>query len=552
MKPDDFGPDSGSASVFLMGYAPAILAWSALVLVLAVGLPLFLRMPLGSDALVYDLCARRLLRGGVLYRDVFENNLPGIIWMQAAARAALGWTPEALRVADFGLVAIAIGLLLRWVPAGGVGAPARGGTAAAVAAFYLFAPEIVHAQRDVWMLLPAVVALVLRNRQMQVLAAGNRTAPVLAWAALEGFVWGVAFWVKPFVTVPALAAWLASAWAAPSGRRMLPVDAAGTLAGGLAAGVLGLNWLAATGAWRSFLDCVFGWNKDYATTTFGGMPRAGWLLLEAVKYLPWSVLSAPAVFTAVAAVGRATAGPAAASRALLGAFYLGWLAQATIIQRPHDYVLAPTFILSIVLVAGSLQSEIRPALRRVVLASFILVVLLVYPGLRPGRVLLWARCWRENGSPELMDRLALNARWLGTADWQDLAHVAGFLRDCRAADGDLICLGGCTHALYLNLDLEPSTRFVQARATARYHPAHAEQVRAELQASRGKHVVSDLADFGRLTYEQAVEIAPGDPLALPPSFPPDLLGIYPWREPLVFRAGRYVVHRARGPVTPFW
>src|SRR4051794_6398437 len=85
---------------------PALLAWAALVLVLAVGLPLFLCMPLWFDVLHYDLCARTLLRGGALYRDAFDNNLPGIIWAQAAVRAALGWRTEAMRLADFAFVAL--------------------------------------------------------------------------------------------------------------------------------------------------------------------------------------------------------------------------------------------------------------------------------------------------------------------------------------------------------------------------------------------------------------------------------------------------------------
>src|SRR5438094_434799 len=121
---------------------PALIAWAALLLVLAVGLPLFLCMPLWFDVIHYDLCARKLLRGGVLYRDVFDNNLPGVIWMQAAVRAALGWRPEMLRLADFSFMALVVLLLLRWVPAGGRGAPARVGTAAALAAFYLFTPEM--------------------------------------------------------------------------------------------------------------------------------------------------------------------------------------------------------------------------------------------------------------------------------------------------------------------------------------------------------------------------------------------------------------------------
>src|SRR4051794_12582286 len=99
-----------------------LVAWAVLLLVLTLGLPLFLCMPLWCDITWHDVGARTLLRGGALYRDTFDNNLPGITWMQAAVRAALGWRPEALRLADFGFMALVVLLLLRWVPAPGAGA----------------------------------------------------------------------------------------------------------------------------------------------------------------------------------------------------------------------------------------------------------------------------------------------------------------------------------------------------------------------------------------------------------------------------------------------
>src|SRR5262249_44993775 len=156
----------------------------------------FLCMPLWNDVNHYDLCARTLLRGGVLYRDVFDNNLPGIIWMQAAVRAALGWRPEALRLPGFGIMALGVLLLLGWGPARGRGAAARAPPAGALALFYLFTPEFSQCQRDGWMLLPATVALRLRDRRLRAACTAPGTA-VFGGAVLEGLCWGAAFWVKP-------------------------------------------------------------------------------------------------------------------------------------------------------------------------------------------------------------------------------------------------------------------------------------------------------------------------------------------------------------------
>jgi hypothetical protein len=541
----------------------ALLAWTALLLALGVGLPLFLCVPLPFDALHYDLCARKLLRGGALYRDAFDNNLPGAIWVQTGVRAVLGWRQEALRLADFSFMALTVLLLLRWVPAAsGRWAPARVGTAGALAFFYLFSIELGHCQRDGWMLLLSVAALCLRDRQFRAIAARVPGPTVLRRAALEGLCWGAAFWIKPFVIVPALACWSVGALSLRRRRGPALLDAGGLLAGGLLAGGLGLAWLAASGAWQSFWEILLVWNRDYAAFTYDQYPRWSLLLRWTFLYFPWSLVHVPAVCTALAAVtravrGRGGAGSPSPSRALLSAFYLGWLVQAAFIQRAHMYVMVTTVFPAVVLVAGTLQMRWRSALCRGALLTFVVLAVVLMPGLRLERVALWARCWREGSTPEVRDRLALNARWAGGADWQDLARVAAFLRAEGVADRELACLSGCTHPLYMELNLEPPTRFPQIGATTIHFPSHAEEVRADLEASHVRYVVSDLVclplrDPPVLTYAQALEVVPGAPLALPPDFPPEELGTYPLGEELVFRAGRYIVHRVRGPVTKFW
>ena len=67
-------------------HGQAVVAWMVLGVVLAVGVPLFLCMPLWWDVLHYDVLARAVLRGAALYRDMDDNNLPGMSWMQAAVR----------------------------------------------------------------------------------------------------------------------------------------------------------------------------------------------------------------------------------------------------------------------------------------------------------------------------------------------------------------------------------------------------------------------------------------------------------------------------------
>jgi hypothetical protein len=84
-----------------------------------------------------------------------------------------------------------------------------------------------------------------------------------------------------------------------------------------------------------------------------------------------------------------------------------------------------------------------------------------------------------------------------------------------------------------------------------FFPNHdAREMRDELAASRQRFVVTDVRDYliSRLTEEQARAERPGAPLAPPSDFPAALAQQYPWSEPVVFRAGRYLVHHAAGPV----
>ena len=52
---------------------------TCLVALLAIAAPQFLRTPLTNDTALYDLQSRMLKDGAVLYRDVLEPNLPGVV-----------------------------------------------------------------------------------------------------------------------------------------------------------------------------------------------------------------------------------------------------------------------------------------------------------------------------------------------------------------------------------------------------------------------------------------------------------------------------------------
>ena len=360
------GPDAVRPHSRTGSSVPLVVAWGVLLALVAVNLPGFVCMGLDSDILMYDLCARRVLAGDVHYRDLLETNFPGIVWAHMVVRSLAGWRPEVLRAADLAIVVMSVWLLTRWLPRGG---PAWGRVATAVAllAFYLSTSEWCHVQRDIWMLLPALVALHLRSRQAERL---NRSeGRLVGWAALEGALWAAACWIKPFVAVPALVVWLVSAregWR-PAGWRRLATDFAGMLVGGLAVGAAGVGWLVWTGAWPAFYEVMFVWNREYFTHNVHGADSKMAPVWFAVRFFPWILIHLFAVPLAVAAVWR----PGKPVPPLLAACYLGWLLQAVVLQHLFDYVHVPPLLLGLTVLAADALGRLRNGGGRPVLAFLV-------------------------------------------------------------------------------------------------------------------------------------------------------------------------------------
>jgi hypothetical protein len=496
-----------------------------LITLVAAGLPLFVCMPLWADVTLYDLCARNLLQGGVLYRDILDTNLPGMVWLHAAIRSLFGWRSEVLRLADCSILAAIIVFLVSWLRREGGSWAAGVWTALALVAFYWSTTEGNHCQRDVWMLLPALAALELRHRQVEIGTAGLPRRAFLG-AFAEGICWGVAAWIKPFVLVPAAACWLASSVHVASRRRLL-LDVGGVLAGGLLVAGLGVTWLVVSGAWHDFLDVMVHWNPEYAAHHIRWRSR---LDLVLGRFPPWGLVHLLAVPLGFSLLFRGRL-------ALLTACYLGWLLQAALLQKDHEYVQVPAVLLGVALVAIRLASQPLGWPGRLALGGLAAWLAVGHPVLRPERLALWSRCWREGSTAELRDRLRLVGDPLST-DWTELERVAAYLRNLELGNGELTCYNNFTHPLLLELGLQPSTRVLHFDTMLSAFPRRREAIRQELSRSRQRYVVSDLLAAGLSRRQILIPCR-----ELPADFPPALAELYPWCEPVEFRAGRYVVHR---------
>ena len=503
---------------------PAVWAGFGLLLLLVINLPAFLCMGPDVDISLYDVIARRLMRGDVYYRDLMETNLPGNGWIHQAVRGVVGWRAEALNAFDFLMLCGSVVLLLGWLPRS---TPAWGRitVAGVLLAFYLSTSEWCHCQRDPWMLLPCLLALRCRVRP------GPRP---LALSFAEGVLWGVAVWIKPFVMVPAIACWLASARgerATAGAVRRLAIDLAGLLAGGLLAGAVGVGWMVATGACPSFLEVMFQWNPEYfAYSTVDGPwwhgPRA-----MARRLFPWLFVHVLALPLALSSVWRGAAGRPPVP-VLPSAMYLAWLAQAMLLQHLFDYVHVPPVLLGLALVAAFAFGDDHPALRRPVLSLLLAGVVLSQLPLAAVRIPALKQCLTEGSTPRVRDRVGL----LNRLDWPALDEVAGYLREQRAADGEVCCLSLPLISLYNDLDLQPSTKFLFLESCLYVHMSRRELIVDALAKSKQKYLVCDLG-------AGYVRMPAGDGAEWPPCCRADRL---------VFQSGQYAVFRVDAAEMPVW
>ena len=591
--PAHFGLASGKAVLTKVWRSP-FFAGLALAIVLLIGFPIYMRLPLWLDCSLYDVAARNLQRDGVQYRDVFDTNLPGMVWLHLLIRSTCGWSSEALRAWDAGIMTAIIWLLCCWLRRQETTLTSRLWFLLAAALFYLYLPEIDHCQRDSWMLLPALAGTGMRLRQMEQ-AGVRRGMRVAGWSFLEGLIWGLAVWLKPHVIIPASAVWFASIprIIAVGGWKRLLADGFGLLLGGIAAGIPGIIWLRVSGAWPYFWDIFTRWNPDYFAQVRAKLPERyeqtfyylrPWSLIH-IATLPLAVIYLLAPFVRTLRKAESSprlrwwfvspdSGQMDRERMVLAALYLGWTAQALFLQNGLEYIHVPEVLLALALLASQ-----RWAIGFGFLTWFLLIAtfrssekevpaidhasnwllhqnpefhtryLVVHPLLRAQRLALWPRCCLERSNAELRMRLACTGYSHCGTDWPQLERVAAFLRTIHPPlrDRELTCWHDSPHTLYLWLDLQPSIRFVHLATVVHVGP-HQEDVRRELLVCPQRFVVSDIERVLRRP-EDAAAVGIG-PLDLPPKFPARELRYFPWNQPIVFRAGRYAVHRVENPIGP--
>lgn len=540
--------------------------------------PLFLCMPIIDDAVLWDLHTREYLHGATPYCDVLETNPPGMLWILAVVRTVLGESSVALRAVDLGIFSLIVVLAAAVLRQAGVTKRGQAWFATAGFFFYFSLSEWCHCQRDMWLLAPSIALVWMRGRQVArlndpALGAGQ----CLRHALYEGLVLGAGMWLKPMLVVPAATMWLAGLAETRRWRAVL-VDCLGLAAGVAVAGCGGVAWLIHTGAWPFFVDTFVSWNPHYVAA---GRQHWTWVRFVGmvVRLFPWCLLHIPAIGAAGAwliRAGRERRSPAAnrdpaelaksGTARLVAGFYVGWLAQAFLLQHLYDYVQAPGIVLAGLICALALGRPStaaavpgvvvadppvvrnrrmpivwRPAI--VALGVWTVLAVACSPAVRGSRLMSWWSCVTEGDSPAIRDRLRL----LSLPDWQDLARVADYLRQQRVGDCELLCFNNSTISLYWTLAIRPPTRYVYWENCLVFFPERTEEMMAALEAARPRYVVSDLLAAG-MSRAALGSIQRDARLSLMFNRSDRDRPVLPWSHPITFRAGRYAVHHVQEPL----
>lgn len=518
------------------GGVPALLlaAW----LVLAV--PMFLRMPETNDAEMFDLQAWLVSDGAVLYRDILEPNLPGVVWIHLIVRAVAGSSSEVLRAFDLLSFAVLMSFVFRLLKMAGGSTGSATWTVLGCSVFYLGTSEWCHCQRDMWMLTPAMAGVWMRIRQRERAESECSRGKLGLWSLAEGLVWGVGIWIKPYVLLVTIAAWLCTISRAAGLRRTM-ADSFGLLAGGAVAGGAGFAWLVATGAWPHLLDTLLNWNPRYleAGRENWDYPRFKSMV---IRFSPWIFLHLVAVPIGLKRIGNRLSAVAdqASPRSdlvsfVLASVYLVWVGQSFLLQHLFDYVHAPGIVLAVVVCADAIAKAPNKSIGRFLAMLLGVLVVATSPFLKLKSLPVWKACVSPEFSPEVQDQLT----HFDNPRRTDLQAVSEFLKQQNVRDKDVLVFNSDAVSLYRRLNLQPPSRYPYFFEILMFFPDKQREVIREAMSSRPRFIVLDLVSSLQMNGEEAREVGVDGAGAPPPKYRPGKS--FPWRYPVAFRTGPWLI-----------
>jgi hypothetical protein len=255
------------------------IVWILLTLLVVVRLPSLVQ-PAGADQDLYTYVGQEITRGGLPFRDAWDQKPPAIHYTYALLFSL--WPNESVVAAADLAAAVAVALLLIALERRVAGSPGFAG-----AAIFLLLGNPVYsrlggmwlrAQCETFIALAVTAALLLLSLAVPASAAVPR---VRTWALRlgAGVLLGVAIAFKYNAAAYGLVAIVAAiAWRhrarqeQPHWAREAALDGAGLAAGAIVPlGVIAVSFMAA-GAWADLWDATITYNVRYSGETYRGLP----------------------------------------------------------------------------------------------------------------------------------------------------------------------------------------------------------------------------------------------------------------------------------------
>lgn len=525
----------------------------ALLAVLVANVPPFLCMGLDCDTIAFDLYLRGMQEGKILYRDMTENNLPGVMWIHGITRELFGWSSVAIRAVDLVLIGSGLVLLAFWQR--GIRLSSRLWILTFLLSFYFSTSEWNHCQRDPWMVLPTIGALFLRRTQLETIGTKSRgLGATWAYGALEGSLWGAAIWLKPYAVVPGALAWLmGTLWLARSGRfsfRAFAADLLGLAFGGLLVGGLGILWMISNGCWAPYLEHISSVGQDYLNADLcRPFTQTTCRFFQVLRFYPWSLIILGAVLFGMSYLVlllfgvRSDASTQTLSQSLLVSLLLGFFIEAVFLQHVFDYAIVPSAFVAIAWV-GSRVAASRFDSERWLLGF--LCGLVVFMGFTPvlkQRLPVWERCIREGPTWEVKNHLNILER----VSWADLKRVREFLVSQNVKDGELTIITEAALPLYDELGLHPPTKSVMMTNQLFTFPSLRSRTFETLKKGNQRFAIAS-TEFYKIDRDRFDEASVKEDEPLQSYWQ----GSRDWTKYVVFRAGQYVVLEMPGELMSDW
>ena len=522
-----------------------------LAVILAINIPVMLRMPFDCDVVLYDVFARNMADGQLLYRDMLDNRPPTMTLIHAVFRTLFGGSIEALRIFDLLIVGTAITLLARFTHPGRWDWQLLTGTV--LTAFYCSTNELCHAQGDVWLCTPLLAALTLRRAQLARLISGRSRISI---TILEGFIWGCAVWIKPHMMAVAAVVWLTgAAWCWLLGTRLTTLlrDIIPLLIGGLACGAIGVAVMLKLGIWDLYIAHVRTWVGEYYDADFY-RPFGIWVYRLFYLWFnrPWAIVYLFALpVAAVQIVTLFRSGKRTSStddevaspehRLLLATALLAWGIQAWGVQHMFDYVHLGGVLLAWAYLFQLVRTQPTTARCAVLAVFFVGLAAVTHASVLRDRVLLLSRCV-STPTTELRQDLNLYHRM----NWVALEAVSEFLQSQNVRQDEVTILADTALPVWLQIGLKQPTRYYLFHNNLLSYQSRRDEILGSFAANaKQRFVVIDIRLLRRIPPEGGDWDHPATwPLTSEWRSPRD------WESRIVFRREQYIVVEITGPEVP--